>query len=309
MLSKFRSLVISERGSVIALVAIGFTVLMGMVALVSDVGLLYLKQNKIAHAMDAAALAGAQELPDNPSQAVALAKEYAQLNGVNPDKTSVKVLDNNRSLAVSSEMDVDLIFARFLGKETGRVNAQAKAKVAPVKSMNGAVPFSVQDQNLNYGQEYVLKVGAGQWHDDPHSWFGALDYTGGGGGANEYREMVIEGYSGKIAVGDIIEIESGNMSGPTVQGVEERISSCNHFPKCTWDNYEPDCRRVIYIPVVKLIDERHVQVVGFGAFFLKAVEGHGNENNVIGYFVRDVISAEIDDGLGEYGLQGIKLTN
>ncbi len=313
MKRKIKRLIKSENGSVIALVAIAFAVFMGFVAMVTDVGILYVKQNRIKSALDAAALAGAQELPGNPSYAVSSAKNYAQLNGLNPTEVNISLAGDNKSITVTSSQDVNLIFGRFLGKSSSTVSGSAKAKVAAVKSVSGAVPFSVEKQTLEYGEEYVLKEGAGgvstgdgRWH----GWFGALDFTGGGGGANEYRQTIKSGYSGTVSVGDIIHTESGNMSGPTCDGVDYRIGLCRgqHSPECTWDNYKRDCPRIVYIPIVESIDKFHVKVVGFGVFFLKCVEGNGNNNDVVGYFLKETTSADCDDSLTNYGLNGVKLT-
>lgn len=302
-----------EEGSVIVIVAIAFTVFLGFVAIVTDIGLLYVKQNKVAHAVDAAALAGAQELPDNPANAVAIAKSYAQLNGLDPLQVTATVAPDNKSITVTSNEKVDLVLARLFGRNFSTVSASAKARVAPARSLTGAVPFSVLKQELHYGEEYVLKEGAGGVSNDGgrwHGWFGALDYTGGGGGASEYRETLKNGYAGSVSIGDVIDIESGNMSGPTSDGVNYRINLCRtrHSPECTWDSYQPDCPRVIYVPVVEQIDSRRVRVVGFAAFFLKGVEGQGHENNVVGYFIKEAISADSDESATDYGLHGIKLS-
>jgi hypothetical protein len=70
----------SEDGQVIALVAICLVVLLGFAALAIDVGNAYFSQRKLQASADAAALAGAQGLP-NGDHAVALAQQYSGDSG------------------------------------------------------------------------------------------------------------------------------------------------------------------------------------------------------------------------------------
>ena len=56
-----------ERGSVIVIVTISLTILLGFCAIVTDVALLYAQKAQLQNSVDAAALAGVQELPSNPN--------------------------------------------------------------------------------------------------------------------------------------------------------------------------------------------------------------------------------------------------
>jgi len=110
-------------------------------------------------------------------------------------------------------------------------------------------------------------------------------------------------------IGQLVEKEMGNKSGPTEQGVGDRIAACTRTPSCTANDYEPDCPRLVWVPVVQEVDNKTVRVVGFAAFFLQRVDGSGNDNNVWATFIKETISAEIDSGAADYGLYGAKLTN
>ncbi len=312
LISKFFK---DEEGQVIVILAVAFTVLLGFVGLAVDTGVLYLEHNRLVRAADAAALAGAQELPANPARAEEMAKEYVGRNGINPEQLSIDISGDEKTITVSVDKNVNLVFAKVFGYDSREVSTAVSARVAPVKSLRGAVPFSIKEQVFNYGDPYVLKEGAsGPGSDGARwcGWFGALDFTGGGGGAREYEDMIVQGYSGEISIGDIIDIEPGNMAGPTADGVMERIESCNHNPSCTWNNHAPDCPRVIYVPIVEEYSgtggNRRVQVVGFAAFFLEGVDNHhGNNGDVLGRFIFETVSAETDDSIDGYGLQSVKL--
>jgi hypothetical protein len=64
-----------ERGQVIVLVLVALLGLLGMCAMVIDLGYLYWNQRELQSSADAAALAGAMELPD-PTASVDTAKQY-----------------------------------------------------------------------------------------------------------------------------------------------------------------------------------------------------------------------------------------
>ena len=69
-----------ESGQVFVFVAFILIVLVGMAALVIDVGSWFHAQRKLQTAADAAALAGAQHLPTQQSTALTVALDYAQRN-------------------------------------------------------------------------------------------------------------------------------------------------------------------------------------------------------------------------------------
>lgn len=297
-----------DDGSVIVPVVVGLSVFLGFTALVTDVGLLYMNRTQLVQATDAAALAGVQELPDNPTGAVQKAREYAQKNNVDPDSLTITVAGNNKKLTISATRQVDLIFARIFGKTVSNVEAKATAVIGPVKNVRGVVPLSILDQSLVPGNQYIIKSsgGIGSYNN---GWRGILDFTGGGGGAHEYYQLTREGYSGELVINKSVDSETGNVSGPTEQGVRDRIAACTRIPSCTASNYESNCPRLVWVPVVREVDAQTVKIVGFAAFFLERVEGSGISNNVWGTLVQETVSAEIDPTLAEYGLYGSKLVN
>jgi hypothetical protein len=74
-----------ESGQVIVLFMLFLVVMLGMAAFVIDVGYAYYAHRSLQASADAAALAGAQELPD-PGRAVAMAEEY----GAEPGKKNYR---------------------------------------------------------------------------------------------------------------------------------------------------------------------------------------------------------------------------
>lgn len=295
-----------KKGSVVVIVALAMGVLLGFAALVVDVGLLYFNRVALSNAADAAALAGVQELPDRPEQAEALAISYAVKNGAEQSRTVATVMPDRYSIAVRISRTVLLGFARVLGFDSVEVRASAKARVGPVSGLFGAAPFFIPDQTFAYGQTYVLKYPGGQGESGN---YGALAL--GSLGARNYEYNIRYGYQGWLHVGDWVDTEPGNMSGPTVRGVQHRISECRHSPSCTFDHFVTDCPRLIMIPVAdvepsEISGRSSVLIVGFAAFFLEGVAEYGNECEVTGKFVRWSTDAELG-GEGDYGLVSYRL--
>lgn len=294
----------SEKGSALVLVAAAMVGLAGMAALVIDVGQMYIDRAEIAKALDCAVLAGTQHLPENAELALDTAERYAQLNGLSPEEYEFGISNADHTLSGQAHRRVLFHFARILGHEAGEVAARAAARVAPVTSVTGIVPFGVLENDFAFGQLVILKEGAGE--NDFNGWFGALRL--GGNGARVYEQNIKEGYQGTIAVGDIIPVEPGNMSGPTCRGVEHRIDQCRHSPQCTIHSYVESCSRLIMVPMVRIVDANHgahphsVEVVGFAAFLINRYTGHGQDNQVEGAFVRYVAPGETTGEAADYGL-------
>jgi hypothetical protein len=78
-----------ERGQALILFSFMIVVLLIAVMCVVDVGFYLHAREKAQQTADAAALAGAQDLPDNPDQAEADALTYVALNGLDPAKTTI----------------------------------------------------------------------------------------------------------------------------------------------------------------------------------------------------------------------------
>jgi hypothetical protein len=295
---------LNEQGSVLIIVAVSFVVLLGLVALVVDIGLLYSQRESLVRAVTAAALAGVQKLPDDPDLAETVGLEYARLNGIEAqDELTAEATDEE--IGVRTRRKVPMQFAQVFGLKTLPVSASAKARVGAVKRISGAVPFGVVKQNFVFGQEYTLKFGSESSENVYSGNFGALAL--GGTGASNYRKNICEGCGLSLEVGDWVPTETGNMNGPTKQGVDERVRGCMHVPSCTYDNFVPGCPRFAIVPVIDSLEVNgrgEVKIVGFAAFFITGARG----GEVTGYFLR--WSADADLGSGEdYGLLAYRLVS
>lgn len=296
----------SQRGSSVVIFGISIFVIMGFSALVTDVGMMAYHRARLSNAVDSAALAGAQELIYQTGSASMKASDYLRKNGYQSASYSITTEDGGSAIRVSASYTVDFLFAKALGFHSRPVHVTAKGKVLPVIAVNNGIrPFAIEDQALQYGTSYLLKEGGG---DGTTGNYGAISL--GGTGSKVYYSNVVNGYSGRLMVGDYIDTEPGNMSGPTESGIETLLSQCPHTPKCAFDQFVPGCPKIVTIVIVDSLNvngRSTVQIKGFASFFLEGVGGSGNDSEVKGRFIRTVTSGEMAESQTDYGLYGVKL--
>lgn len=136
--NRFQSGVSSESGAVAPIVALLLLVLLGFVALGSDIGYLYVERTQLQQAADAAALAGAQDIGTGSPATKAL--KYASLNGID---TASEITANQSASAyasgdawrVSLQRQARILFGRAMGLgPTSPVAATATAVKSPAKT-------------------------------------------------------------------------------------------------------------------------------------------------------------------------------
>lgn len=293
----------NQRGSALLIIAAGLATFLGFAAIVLDVGSLYLARSRLANAVDAAALAGAQELPAAVENALEQAAQVAVANGVDEQGLTLAVSEDRHAIKVEAVDAVPLYFARIFGLSTATVSAKAEAVVGAVQSVKGVVPLGIEQQDFVFGELYTLKEGGGNGTTGN---FGGLSF--GMNGASRFREYLRYGYPKELSIGDVIESEPGNMSGPT-QVLQERINACHHVPRCTPAQFARDCPRIILVPIIDQFGNGRsdVTIVGFAAFFLEEVGGNGNHAYITGRFLQTVTSGEIGDPSADFGLRAVKL--
>ena len=301
----FKKVYRNEKGiSIILFVGI-ITGILGFSALVTDVGYLMVERSKLKNTADAAALAAVREMSDDRSNAQNVAKDYIAKNDRSEVNYEILIPDTGYIATVKLKKNVYFFFAKIFGLNGTEIQVQSIAKMAPVVAVRGVRPLVVVQQNFIYGQEYTLKEGAGDGYSGN---YGAIAL--GGTGSDRYRDNIKYGYDSVLRLGDYIKTETGNMTGPTGDGIRYLVDECDHYPKCTYNNYEPNCPRLIAIPVVNTLDvngRSSIVVVGFAAFFIEGYTDEGGHSEIKGRFIETIINAELGDAATDYGLRSIKL--
>ncbi len=283
-----------RRGAVGLLTLAAMTVICGFGALVIDFGMIYLEETRLQTACDAAALAGAGALSLGEEVALQTAREVAAANGVATAVAAIRERDGQRTVVVTAERTVGLGLARVLGVNEATVNSASEAGTGMLSGVRGAIPLGVVWQDFEFGQSYRLKVGP---DDSEQGNFGALALAGRG--ADPYRHTLKYGFDEVLRIGQQVETEPGNMTGPTKDGVNHRINQCT--PGCAHTN----CARVVLVPVIDRLGQgrSEVQVVGFATFVLEGCAG----GEVWGKFIENVVSGEVGPA-NDYGTKVVRLT-
>lgn len=260
-----------NKGQVLVLLALALFVLLGFAALAVDVGYMYTVRNELQRSADSGALAGASAFFDGPSTDPAIqgvadtrARDYASTDDVATTpldramEIGVRFDVGPDRIRVDTQRDVNLFFARILGRDNATITAYAVAEAAVVSQKlpcikPWGIPFPWKDVDEDgfydpgeevgtgcpdgepnqegyycQGTKVVLKIGTPQNKPDqpdvpslqqePGHFF-ALDF---GSGAKDYKEAIKEGCPDDttVSAGDYIPIEPGNMVGPTVDAVQ-----------------------------------------------------------------------------------------
>jgi hypothetical protein len=139
-----KTLVRSERGQAMVMTVIFVAVMLGMAAVVLDVGSWFLDRRQLQAGVDASALAGAQNLPSDTSGAVGAAQSYASKNGVG--SPSISISSRNRSndtVDVSASRISQGFFAKVFNIASVTLHANASATASPLDAVYKALPFGV----------------------------------------------------------------------------------------------------------------------------------------------------------------------
>jgi Flp pilus assembly protein TadG len=274
----------SGRGQIVVLVSLVLPVLLGAIALGTDVAIFYFNWAQLQKAADAAVIAGANYLPSNPSLAQQTTDQYAEMNGIaSSEIVATTVASDNLSIQIQAKRTVPYYFARVLGLSTGAVAVKATAGLQASNSASGLVPIGLQyNTPLTTYQTVTLKLAPAQGSVGPGNWEPlAMGYTPNAdpGGAN-YKANLENGYDSTINIGDQIYTETGNLVGPTQQGINYRLSQGSTTDSGgTATNHTLNDPRVIEIPLVNFSDingSSQVPVMGFAELWISSVDGAGN---------------------------------
>jgi hypothetical protein len=121
---------VGQTAIVFAFVAV---IVVGITALVIDVGLAYRQESRLQAVADAAALAAAQELPSDPGEAEAVALAYIEAHGItaDDDKYSIAIStpynDDDSLIEVEIEGEVDYFFGSVVGVSGANAHGRSVA--------------------------------------------------------------------------------------------------------------------------------------------------------------------------------------
>lgn len=135
-----------ERGAVFVFVAVMMVAILGMAALVVDVGSWYSARRQAQSAADAAALAAVDDLPSSQSTATTDAQTYVAKN-ISGATASIS-FPSSSQIKVTVSTTLPSVFGGLLGVKSVNVSASATASKAAASATAGAAIFAM-DSNCS----------------------------------------------------------------------------------------------------------------------------------------------------------------
>lgn len=147
----------NNQGSVMVLLALSMTILMGCCAFVIDTGRVILEKERLQNALDATCLAAAQDLPDT-SKATETANRYIKLNGYEPTDISITFSDADRTINIAGTKKIAYFFAKALNLESVTIHPDASATIESLGAAFNYALFSgstTSTLRLNGSDHYI----------------------------------------------------------------------------------------------------------------------------------------------------------
>jgi Putative Flp pilus-assembly TadE/G-like len=273
-------------------------------------------RTQLQNAADAAALAGASAIDTRtgvilPDSALARAQAISMLNlalikdsqPVVLDAGDVQVLGGNRVRVTVRREGANAVvteFARVFGIASLEMNADATAIVEPTQTATcGVVPLAAIPTGTPFlpgcEQSYALKTPGGAGANGNYN---ALQIPPCGqgeclnNGASGFKCMLQHGSCCPIAIGQQLQTQTGNMSGPTTSAIKYRFDNdVDSREGICHSSYTGNGQRVVLVPITTPIGNgtNWVTVTGFASFFISTIPDNGNDNLITGEFLDLVV--------------------
>jgi hypothetical protein len=288
----------NESGQAIVLMTLSLVAILGMAALVLDVGNWFHTKRQLQGTADAATLAGAQKLPDDPSGASTMAMSYANQNGGNVAAANIIITSTvlpNDTISVRARKTDPGFFSGVLGIASADIDARAKARVGPPAKSRYVAPMVVDCEhplihNCNGDSTPDFQVPTTMDYDPmgaPGA-FGMLNLGGGSNpGSSEEADWILHGFDQYLGLGDYRSDPGAKFSSSNIQ-----------------DALEARRGTVLLFPVFRVLNgtgqNAVYDIIGWIGFHLNAFEVHGNNATLHGYFT-EYIAQGILASRGESG--------
>jgi len=305
-------LVRNQRGQSLVLAVVALVSLLGMAALVLDVGSWYRAKRSLQSSADAAALAGAQALPDAPSSGTSLAQTYATKNVPDLATKDVSVSSNivpNDRITVHVTRPSPGFFAKLLGVDSVQVGATATAQSEGMAQARYVAPITVRNTHPMlagpgcpcYGPDNETSIPLGK-NGAPGS-FAMLDLTGdstGTTGASTLADWIVNGYDHYLPLGGYYSDPGAKFNNSQIlAALNQRVGTELLFP--VYDTLTSGGSNATY------------HIIAWAAFHLESVETQGTGGSITGYFtdiVWDGVPATTPGGGGpNLGVHTVQLVD
>jgi Flp pilus assembly protein TadG len=270
----------NQSGQAIVLTVVFLTALLGMAALVLDVGSWYRAHRNLQATADASALAGAQALPDTPGDATSLAGQYASKNA--PDLASTQItlssqLVANDTIKVHVSRPAPGFFSKLFGVDSVQEGASATARTEGMTEAKYVAPIAV-----NIKHPLLAGVGCPCFDDEttiPLGKTGApgafdllnLDGSRGGTSPGDLADWMLRGFQDYLPLGDYYSDPGAKFNSSQMQAaLQARIGTVLMFP--VYDVLSGNGANAQY------------HVIGWVGFYLESFDARGSSGEITGHF-------------------------
>jgi hypothetical protein len=290
-----------DSGQAMLFVVFAILGLVGIASLVIDGGSWFRTQRQVQTAADAAALAGAQNLPLDQPGATTAANNYAQQNFSGIAAPTV---------TFPSVGEIDVVAAKpvsgiLLSALNATARAHARAQISAPSMLKNVAPIAVYKDYACivtnpscFGTTVVLGFDEDNPFDPTKSKFGLLDLDRDGvAGAGDMKTWLDNGYPDYLPVNTTYPPANGEKN-----GIKSNLQSA------------ADAHRVLLFPVYDTATVTGYHVIGWAAFVIDNIgKWTGKEHVLTGHFVifiaTDLAAGNpITDLSSDFGVHVISLT-
>jgi Flp pilus assembly protein TadG len=270
-----------QRGQALVLMVVFMAFMLGLAALVLDVGSWFRSQRQLQSAADAAALAGAQALPNSPGDASGLAQQYATKNAsdlASADYSFGSDIFPNDRITVHLTRNAPGFFARVFGIDSVHVGATATAQAKTMAQAKHVAPIVVQNtQSMLAGSGCPCFGPANETtlplRTNAPGGFALVDLSGSGNGTTSndaIANWIVNGYPDYLPVGAYFSDPGAKFNNSQIQSaLNSRIGTELLFP--VYDTYNGGGANAGY------------HVIGWAAFHIESISLNG-QGSLTGYF-------------------------
>lgn len=280
----------NQSGQAFVLTVLFMTALVGMAALVIDLGSWFRAQRELQATADAAALAGAQELPTSTGNANSFAVAYANDNTDGLEAINVTFstkLETDDTIKVHVTKPAPGFFSKVFGVNSVDLGASATARTGGMQAAKYVAPIVVKDThpNLNtcggpcLGPGYETTIPLGDTGaPGAFSLLNLIQDENGTAGASELAAWIKNGYDEYLPIGGYHSAPGVKFSSNGIQeALAERMNSEN-----------PVMLFPIYDTLTGEGANAEYHIIGWAAFHILGFESHGNEGSISGYFTETI---------------------
>jgi secretion/DNA translocation related TadE-like protein len=297
-----------ERGQATVLTLIFLVVLLGMAALVLDLGSWYRADRDTQSTADAAALAGAQALPDDTGQASNLASSYASKNGSGLESVNFSSsYGPNDTIKVTVKKPANGVFTKLFGVNSVNVGSKATARTALISSAKYVAPIVVRNIHPKllgtvgcpcFTPANVTTIPLGR-NGAPGA-FDLLNLDGSRGGTSPgiLADWMLKGYDGYLDIGQYYSDPGAKWDSSQMHSaLDQRIGTTLLFP--------------VYDDLIGNGSNAQYHVIGWVGFHLLSYEARGSSGSITGYFTEVIWSGlQATSGSGQppnFGARSVQL--